>query len=126
MSTSSEILERNYDRWPNPRKIIFRTNYLTNSMELSPSWEAACRSATQEISKILRNPKVYYRAHKRTPLVPNLSQIQPAHSTPSYSFHIATCIPIARQRLDKRIPATHAHVTIGHLLLSNGLLNTPP
>jgi hypothetical protein len=34
------------------------------------------------------------------------------------------CIPIARQRLSKHIPTTHAHTTIGHLLLGNGVVNT--
>jgi hypothetical protein len=33
---------------------------LTNSTEMSPSWEAASRSCTQEFPKILRNPKVQY------------------------------------------------------------------
>jgi hypothetical protein len=34
------------------------------------------------------------------------------------------CIPIARQRVGKHIPATHAHATIGRLLLGNGAVNT--
>jgi hypothetical protein len=39
--------------------------------------------------------------------------------------NIATCIPIARQRVAKHNPATHAHATIeGRLLLRNGDVNT--
>jgi hypothetical protein len=36
------------------------------------------------------------------------------------------CIPVGRQRLGKRIPATHMHATIGNLQLGNGPVNTFP
>jgi hypothetical protein len=53
-------------------------------MELSPSWEAANCAATQELHSVLWNPKVHYRVHKSPPLIPNLRQIDPIHTNPSY------------------------------------------
>jgi hypothetical protein len=41
-------------------------------------------------------------------------------------IYIVTCIPIARQRVGKHIPATHANAIIGRLLLGNGPVNTHP
>jgi hypothetical protein len=57
---------------------------LTNFMELSPSWEAANCAATQELPNILWNPEVHHCVHKSPPLVPNLSQIEPVHTTSSH------------------------------------------
>jgi len=57
-------------------------------MVQSPSWEANWFAASQEIPRILRNPKVHYRTHKRPPPVSILGQPNPVHTPTSYLLEI--------------------------------------
>jgi hypothetical protein len=73
--------------------------YLTNSLDLNPSRQAAGSKATQELPSILWNLKDYYRVHRSRspPLVAILSQINPIHTTTSYLLKIH--LNIIRPRL---------------------------
>jgi hypothetical protein len=80
-------------------------------MEPSPSSEAASCAATQELPRILWNPKFYFRVHMIPPLVPILSQIEPVPTTPSYFpkihfniVHPPLCICLPRGLFPSGVP----------------------
>ena len=66
-------------------KVFWCYLFYTHSMVQSPSWVANCFAASQEISRISRNPKVHYRTHMRPPSAPILGQPNPVH-IPTYHF----------------------------------------
>jgi hypothetical protein len=63
------------------------TYLLTSSIEQSPS-EANRFLASQEITRVLLNPKVHYRNHKCPPPVSILSQPYPIHSHTSHFLKV--------------------------------------
>ena len=65
-----------------------RKYLLTYSTVQSPSWTANWFAASQEIPRISRSPKVYYRTHKRPPPVSILGQPNPVHIPTSHLLEI--------------------------------------
>ena len=57
-------------------------------MVQSPSWEANWFAASQDIPRILWNPEVHYRTHKRPPPVPILGQPNPVPIPTSHLLEI--------------------------------------
>ena len=100
----------------------------TYSVQHSSSWEANQFSASQEIPRILWNPKVYHHVYKNQPPVPILSQINTAHAHPSHFSEIhLNIIPYLCLGLPSGLfPSDFPIKTLYATLLSPYVLHSPP
>jgi len=95
-------------------------------MDQSPSREVNRFSASQEIPRILWNPKVHYRSHKCPPPVPILSHIDPVHTPTSHFLktHLNIIFPSTPGSPKQSLPLRFPHQNPTYALVSPYACNT--
>jgi hypothetical protein len=95
-------------------------------MEQSHSWEANRFAASQEIPRILWNPKVRHRIHKFLRPVSILSQLNPVHTPTSHFLKIRLNIilPSTPGSLQRPLSLRFPHQTPVLVLHDSPLLHT--
>ena len=108
-------------------ELPYTYSFLTYSMEQSPSWEANRFSASQEIPRILWNPKVHYRSHKCPPPVPILCQLDPVHTPTSYFLktHLNIILPSTSGSSKWLFPSDFPPKPCKHLSFPTYVLHVP-
>ena len=98
-------------------------------MQQSPSWEANRFAASQEMPRVLWNPKVHHRIHKCPPSVHILSHIDTIHFPTSHflKLNINIILPSKPASFELRLSLRFPH----HNLLHNSpppphVLHAPP
>jgi hypothetical protein len=81
---------------------IFLLNLRTTSNWNESTTTANSRSVSQEVSRLLWNPKVHYRVHHSPPLVSNLTKVNPIHALPPYFFKIHSNKLLSMRNSSKR------------------------
>ena len=72
-----------------------RVTYLLTSWSRVLLEKRTGSAASQEIPRILRNPKIHHRTHKCPPPIPILSQLHPVPTSPSHflKIHLNIILP---------------------------------
>jgi hypothetical protein len=91
-------------------------------MKQSPSWETNSSSASQEIPRILCNPKVHRRIHNSPPSLPIPSQIDPVRAQSVSLKPISILSSYLRLGFPSDLSLSHASPPKPCILLSSSLL----
>ena len=97
------------------------------SMKHRPSWEANRFSASQEIPRVLWDPKVHYRIHNSSPSLRVLSKTDSVHASSHFSkIHFNTTLPSKPCHPSGLLPSGPPTKTLYATLLASFVLHALP